>query len=268
MKKLQLWTCGFAVDEIFTIFVHLVSLCLTGAVLVGCAEIGIVTKSQAGVVVYGVLATVFLLIPFGILIAIYLWRDSRDFLVWPAMVFCILCGPSAVVFGCSQLQNPSNANLTLAGQVMIGVSVGMYGLCEILIILNSFFWPFDLVGRHCLTLTNNFRRQQGLRPLRWSQALANCGRWHSFMMAIGRRGFGHDAFESRAKNYPFKKTNAAENVAWNEGAKDVAKMAVDGWINSPGHRKNMLADNDLCGISCWRNLKGQWYFTQLFAKRG
>ncbi|KAL0487863.1 hypothetical protein AKO1_000074 [Acrasis kona] len=64
-----------------------------------------------------------------------------------------------------------------------------------------------------------------------------------------------------------QQSNAAENVAWNKGSFNIAKTAVDGWINSPGHRKNMLDDHDLCGISIHVNVKGEFYFTQLFAKR-
>ena len=40
---------------------------------------------------------------------------------------------------------------------------------------------------------------------------------------------------------PYKVRGFRENVAYNGGAEDPAKVAVDGWINSPGHRKNMLA---------------------------
>jgi len=32
-----------------------------------------------------------------------------------------------------------------------------------------------------------------------------------------------------------------ENVAWSRGALDPVKMAVDGWIKSPGHRKNLVS---------------------------
>jgi len=45
----------------------------------------------------------------------------------------------------------------------------------------------------------------------------------------------------------------------------VAKVAVDGWIQSPGHRKNLLhAQMVYCGIGVYQNSAGAWYLTQLF----
>lgn len=55
---------------------------------------------------------------------------------------------------------------------------------------------------------------------------------------------------------------------------------VNNWINSEGHRKNLLSETNTCGIGVYRfffdNLKknyfffrsddGLWYFTQIFAK--
>lgn len=56
----------------------------------------------------------------------------------------------------------------------------------------------------------------------------------------------------------------SENVAYNSGCGDPIETAVRGWINSPGHRKNMLATNDLCGIAVHLQ-GGTYWFTQLFA---
>ena len=48
------------------------------------------------------------------------------------------------------------------------------------------------------------------------------------------------------------------------GHADAVQTAVTGWINSPGHRKNMLATNTVCGIAVYCKY-GHFYFTQLFA---
>lgn len=50
----------------------------------------------------------------------------------------------------------------------------------------------------------------------------------------------------------------------NSGSQDIAKVAVDGWIESPGHRKNLLGKSIFCGIGVHQNAKGTWYLTQLF----
>jgi len=52
----------------------------------------------------------------------------------------------------------------------------------------------------------------------------------------------------------------SENVAYNSGCGDPIETAVRGWINSPGHRKNMLATNDLCGIAVHLS-GGTYWFT-------
>lgn len=41
-----------------------------------------------------------------------------------------------------------------------------------------------------------------------------------------------------------------------------SKVAVDGWIDSPGHRKNLLSHMEWCAIGVYRNAKGAWYLTQ------
>ena len=45
-----------------------------------------------------------------------------------------------------------------------------------------------------------------------------------------------------------------------------AGAAVQGWIHSPGHRKNLLSLTNVCGIGVGKNGAEQIYFTQLFAK--
>lgn len=83
-------------------------------------------------------------------------------------------------------------------------------------------------------------------------------------MATGVVPFSHDGFDQRAKEVPFFKRSFSENVAYNYGQADAVECAVIGWINSPGHRKNMLATGTCCGISIYCHY-GKYYFTQLFA---
>lgn len=87
--------------------------------------------------------------------------------------------------------------------------------------------------------------------------------------------FGHQGFNQRAKDMPFPKKGAGENVAYigNHPRAQIPKVKsfnfkaiVDGWINSPGHRKNLLGDWHLCTIAAFKTPAGLWYFTQLFAK--
>lgn len=85
-------------------------------------------------------------------------------------------------------------------------------------------------------------------------------------MALGQVAFGHDGFKNRFRRFPFRLTRkGAENVAMNHGLGDVGKVAVDGWIQSPGHRKNMVGGFNYMGIGVAQAANGAWYLTQLFA---
>eukprot|EP00483_Globobulimina_turgida_P001941 UN01943 len=94
----------------------------------------------------------------------------------------------------------------------------------------------DEIGKKALELTNEFRKANGLSALKWHQSLCDIGKIHSKDMSDGKVPFGHDGFNERVKKYPFRALTAAENVAMSNGLSNVAKVAVDGWIDSPGHR--------------------------------
>jgi len=121
------------------------------------------------------------------------------------------------------------------------------------------------IGKEALRLTNEFRAEQGLQPLLWSQPMADVGLVHSRDMGDGRVPFSHQGFHERVKQFPHRSVSAAENVAMSHGLSSVAKTAVDGWIDSPGHRKNLLSKHRWCGIGVYRNASGAYYLTQLFA---
>ncbi|MBW8687687.1 CAP domain-containing protein [Chitinophaga rhizophila] len=117
-----------------------------------------------------------------------------------------------------------------------------------------------------LYYTNEFRASKGLPPLKLESFCSELAQKHSNNMATGKVAFGHDQFEIRndAATLKFKGiSGVAENVAY--GNLD-AKGVVDGWIKSPGHRKNMLGNYNLIGIGTAQ--KGKIiYFTQFFVKK-
>jgi uncharacterized protein YkwD len=117
-----------------------------------------------------------------------------------------------------------------------------------------------------LYYTNKFRQSKGLKPLQLDATISQQARRHSQDMANGSTGFGHEGFEERVA-YVAKKmgrvASAAENVAY--GTLD-AEAVVNGWIKSPGHRKNMLGDYTMIGIGTAD--KGRiTFFTQVFIKQ-
>lgn len=79
-------------------------------------------------------------------------------------------------------------------------------------------------------------------------------------MAEGKVPIGHAGFNDRMQKVPLFVISFAENVAFNFNAGDPVEVAVKGWINSPGHRKNMLSSSNICGIAVYRHY-GRYYFT-------
>jgi uncharacterized protein YkwD len=120
---------------------------------------------------------------------------------------------------------------------------------------------------------NRFREENHLVPLSIAKDLAGVARLHSQDMAT-REYFNHvspDGITMRKRVLGFGITNwnrLAENIAMNYGHPNPADVAVNGWLNSQGHRHNIL-DQDLTetGIGVAMDTKGRIYLTQLFARR-
>jgi len=122
------------------------------------------------------------------------------------------------------------------------------------------------VAKRAWQLSNAFRASQGLPALAWSAALCDIGRGHSRDMSEKRVPFGHAGFDARVRRFPGSANAAAENVAMNMGFGDPAKIAVDGWIASDGHRRNLLGRFAESGVGVYHSaLDGKWFFTQLFS---
>lgn len=116
---------------------------------------------------------------------------------------------------------------------------------------------------------NQYRKAKKLPPLKLSSAISQQARKHSEAMAKGEVPFSHDGFDNRIKAIAksLKYRSAAENVAFNQGYPNPDQQAVEGWIKSTGHRKNMEGDFDTTGIGVSKNAEGEYYLTQIFIKR-
>jgi len=124
-------------------------------------------------------------------------------------------------------------------------------------------------------MINRERSAHGLPPLAWDKALSRIARGHSKDMA-GRGYFSHDSPEGQDFLFRYRDQGytcalrmgntihtGAENIAlnslyrsittingvayhdWNT-TEQIALTTVQGWMNSPGHRKNILTPY-------WRN---------------
>jgi uncharacterized protein YkwD len=116
---------------------------------------------------------------------------------------------------------------------------------------------------------NQYRQGRNLPPLTWNNSISSQARIHSQNMASGAVPFSHNGFQQRvqeiAKVIPY--SAAAENVAYNRGYADPAANAVQGWLNSSGHLRNILGSYNLTGIGVARNSRGEYYFTQIFIRK-
>lgn len=122
------------------------------------------------------------------------------------------------------------------------------------------------IEKEIFQLINEYREQNGLPPLQYSEAAADMAERHSRRMADKDIPFGHTGFQDRynalKKELP-DMTAGAENVAY--GADDAAE-AVELWLRSAGHKKNIRGNFTHTGISVVRDSDGRLYFTQLFVK--
>lgn len=98
-----------------------------------------------------------------------------------------------------------------------------------------------------LCLLNKQRKAHGLRPFRVHGALRKAAVGHSRNMA--RHNFfshtapGNVGFADRIRraNYrPRGGWSIGENIAWGSGRAATPKSIVRSWMNSPGHRANIL----------------------------
>ncbi len=145
-------------------------------------------------------------------------------------------------------------------------------------------------------LTNQYRIQNGLGALSWDDKLSNVARSHSEDMA-SRNYFAHETPEGKnptdrgvSHGYTCQKvigmliySGIAENIfqnnlydkvwtangiptsyEWNT-QDEIASSTVDGWMDSPGHRKNILTETiDKEGIGVAIASDDKVYITQNF----
>ncbi len=117
---------------------------------------------------------------------------------------------------------------------------------------------------------NQIRQEEGLNPLQPNGPLAEVARQYSQRMAE-EDFFGHI---SPAGDSPAQRVSAAsisywivgENLFTSTNAPEPAPLAVQGWMDSPGHRENVLRSSFTeTGVGVWQR-DSTYYFTQLFMR--
>ena len=116
---------------------------------------------------------------------------------------------------------------------------------------------------------NAHRAELGLPALQLHVAVGRPAREHSQDMASNVVPFSHEGFEVRADTIRVglpEVQSVGENVATNKGFEDPVEVAIQGWLDSPGHRENIEGDWAFSGVGIAQSDDGSWYLTQMFAR--
>ena len=121
------------------------------------------------------------------------------------------------------------------------------------------------VEQSVIDRTNAERKVAGLRPLAEHPQLAEAARRHAADMAR------HDVMDhkldgrmpaDRVRTAGFEYRAVGENIAHKQ---PTPKMAVDDWMKSPEHRRNLLGEQFThIGVGMATNAKGEPYWVQVF----
>jgi uncharacterized protein YkwD len=129
----------------------------------------------------------------------------------------------------------------------------------------------DIVKR-----TNDFRRDQDRETLDVNPKLEETARYFADFMArtdrYGHRADGKSPAE-RASHHGYDFCMISENIAYQFSSagfatEELVKTAVEGWKQSPGHRKNMLdpAVTEIGVALAYGEQSGNYYAVQMFGR--
>ena len=129
--------------------------------------------------------------------------------------------------------------------------------------------PADTVAAYeqeVFDLVNQIREENGLEPFVYNETLAETARAHSQDM-IDRNFFSHtnpdgeDPFD-RMRDNGLSFSMAAENIA---AGQRTPEEVVNSWMNSEGHRANILGGCEELGVGLALGGSYGYYWTQCFA---
>jgi len=129
------------------------------------------------------------------------------------------------------------------------------------------------VEQTAFALINQKRAEKGIAPLNWSDELAAVARLHSQNIAefkfFSHRGLDNKLVSDRADALKIGRWRSiGENIAFNRGYTDPVAKAVELWLDSPTHLRNLLDPNwKETAVGVAKAFDGSYYFTQVFLAR-
>ena len=149
------------------------------------------------------------------------------------------------------------------------VCVALCHLLDVDVTLSGAEQPADTVSAYeqeVFDLVNQIRAERGLKPFVYNETLAQVARAHSQDM-IDRDFFDHtnpdgDGPDDRVSAAGVRWSQVAENIA---AGQRTPEEVVTSWMNSPGHRANILGSCKELGVGLALGGSYGCYWTQCFA---
>ncbi|ABN52014.1 MAG TPA: copper amine oxidase [Hungateiclostridium thermocellum] len=119
--------------------------------------------------------------------------------------------------------------------------------------------------REVFDLANTVRARYGLKPFEWDDEIAKVARAHSEDMVLNNY-FSHTNLQGespfdRMKKAGISYSSAGENIAMGQTE---AIFAHEGWMNSQGHRLNILGNFERLGVGVYIGNENEITYTQNF----
>lgn len=130
----------------------------------------------------------------------------------------------------------------------------------------------ESLEQQCFDEVNRVRRRSGLTRLVFYEDLLRVAREYSRRMAE-QKFFSHNdpegrSVKERVDEADIKWQMVGENLAYSNGYVNPVAASLHGWMESPGHRRNILEpDFNLTAIGVWIGSDGTVYFTEIFLKQ-
>lgn len=130
----------------------------------------------------------------------------------------------------------------------------------------------ESLEQQCLDEVNRVRRRNGIQRLVLYDELLPVAREYSRRMAE-QNFFSHNDPEGRTvrervAEAEIKWRMVGENLAYSNGYVNPVAASLHGWMDSPGHRANILEPEfTLTAIGVWIREDGTVYFTEIFLKQ-
>ena len=124
----------------------------------------------------------------------------------------------------------------------------------------------EKIENEIFLLINEYRESVRLETFQLSVQINRQAKKHSISMSTKLIPIGHYGFDKRGRYFKslLNSYRGAENVAFVIGTLNPALTAINGWINSPGHLKNLEGNYNYTGIGVATGPSGGYYITQIF----